>query len=427
MPLPLFYNSGAEGLQQQPIPPKVTQADWYVDWVNGNDANPGTLAKPVKTVMNGVVAQWGSMSPQLMQNTTLHIVSAQPVGAEDILLGPIFCNGFGFSIVQVPPVAGDPQLLASGRLLGAVTAKNRATAVKLQVTLDKPYPNGSIVQNTTHPSSATIQSMAGNVATMCQPINGFTTEVDTWAMNDVVNVIAPTVLNIQSLALTNMHFSNLSQLLNIRIPDSTGTPGSRNILIGTNTGTLLSQHCAIEANLLVPLGQNGFVFFIDCWTHPTSRQNIVGPVELLGGSWSPTFSAINNGNFPFSACDLDTYLIAPYGQFWCALANISGGNAQANDGQTFFMRVNFAGCTIWGTSAIDVQRGGRLINHAGASWTATILLTAANPIQIDGQGVANNVNPTTGVISAQGPLSLANLDANGSYMNLALGTWAGIW
>jgi hypothetical protein len=406
-------------------PIALSQTDWYVDWVSGNDANSGSITHPVKTVMGGIVAKWGTTSPVLNQNTTLHIVSAQPFGAEEIVLAP-YCNGFAFNIVQVPPVAGDPQLLGSGIVLAGLIAKNRTTAQRLTVTLDRNYPAGSIVQNLTSPSSAVIESMVGAVATLCQPLDfGSFSEVDTWANGNVVNVIAPSLLNLQHVVLNNSGFTNgISFMSGIRVPDPSGTPGFSWIDIGGYL--LVLTECAIEGNLSVPADAQG-VFLWDCWNDPSTTQSIRGVAAFYGGTY-PFVEClpINNGNFPFCVFDLDAYVGAVRGQFWFALTYLSG-LALVADGETMFSRVNVAGAAIWGPGQIGVERGGRLLNHSSLSWVALILLTHPNPIVLDGSSTANNANPVTGVISPASFVSPANLDANGTYVNLTTGSLVGIF
>src|SRR5271169_2286487 len=71
------------------INPAWLVPNWYVNWLTGNDANDGlTPATAVKTIADGIVfSKWRTNEPQLRVGITrIHVLAAEPVGAELIVL-----------------------------------------------------------------------------------------------------------------------------------------------------------------------------------------------------------------------------------------------------------------------------------------------------------------------------------------------------
>jgi len=187
-----------------------TQSDWYVDWVQGDDANPGTMLAPVKTVMGGVLAKWGTERPELAQKTTIHIVSAQPQNAEKIFLGPRLL-GVNLVIVGEPPVTRTVTA-------GTVTAKNRASdGAALKVAGMTGATTGQLLHNRTHESWAFVDSVVGDTATVSQPMTAMVEGVDsfylgsgvptapvpvnTWAPGDAIDVYDLPTINLVDFQL----------------------------------------------------------------------------------------------------------------------------------------------------------------------------------------------------------------------------------
>lgn len=273
-----------------PNPTAWTQADWYVDWAAGNDKNPGTPALPVKTIAGGIVAKWGTDSPELPQTTTIHLVNSQPVGAEQVVLEPTM---LGQSQLVF---AGNPSVNGAAFALGAVTAKNRATNTLLQIAGFAGKTPGQLVINPARGNSRCmiLAVSGGGVATLTQPLEpvtpGVTTayfatpaERDDWALGDVVQVYDTTTVNLIDIAAhgteTNPAYTAGAAVWfqGLHIPDPSGTVGT---------------------DCFCPEFEGGYVLFSDCFVEmfgqmqPTTFLNsCINTMFANGGQFEETYFA----------------------------------------------------------------------------------------------------------------------------------------
>ncbi len=179
-----------------------SQAVWFWDPSNvsglASDANSGLDAlHPVLTYTFGIAARWETYYPQLKQQTTITMMSSQPASLTDpVILDPIMYGTYLLLQGQL----GSHQQVNAG-VFGAVTPKNTSTGQQLEVNLGFAASVGQLVQNMTHPSFAYVVAVAGNVATMLQPLTPvvppasvfttFPTEVNTWAPGDTYTLWQP--------------------------------------------------------------------------------------------------------------------------------------------------------------------------------------------------------------------------------------------
>jgi len=324
------------------------QTDWYVDWVNGNDNNPGTLAKPVKTVMGGVVGKWGTASPLLQQSTALHMLTSQPRGAERIYLQPRL-DGVMFSILGT-------EILRGSFTLGAVTPRDRSTKTFLQAHGFTGYSPGQFVKNVTpgKESYAQIVGVAGDVAVLSQPLTSMVRGVDsayfggvptnpapvnTWAQGDSVHVYDMPIINLIDTQMTgpitdtSYATSGIFWLESLLIPDPTGTVGTCVFCPEYDGGYINFQRCAIEPYFEAYAPAMFAANFVNCWMAGGGEGN---NITILGGVLPENGYGVNL----YGACYIDGDTIA---QSWVA---------------------NW-GLLYCGTLAIDTN--GETIHHPGAS------------------------------------------------------------
>ena len=170
------------------------QAAWFVDPVNGHDSAAGDAAHPVKTIMGGIVARWGTRAPVLPQTTTITVLGDETIDQEEVVLEPILVDGSNFVLLgTLSPVVTFP--------LGAVTPKSETSPgndLGAAGFVDPSIRVGELVVNTTRGSSAVIDALAAGTATLTQPMtNASLTTVTAlpapaadngWAMGDSVTV-----------------------------------------------------------------------------------------------------------------------------------------------------------------------------------------------------------------------------------------------
>lgn len=397
-----------------------SQANWYIDWSAGNDANPGTITLPVKTVNGGVVAKWGTISPFLSQDTTLNVVTSQPAGVEQIFLSPVMAYGSHFTI------NGTKQPVAGPFILSGTTPKNRATPQLLLETLNANHPGGLLVTNTDHPSAAMIFSMAGSVATMCQPLNG-TTEVDTWANGDHVTITAPTGLNLVRLAPYAPGFDGLFNpfvtVQNIQVLDqSGGVFGHSSFGSQPESGTgILFQDCAFSASIYAT--GLGYSQYQNCWCDPLTFPTFKTITYWFGGYVSsPTSEGIAHTNSIIY--DLDAIITTSFGSCQLGLVYFAT-SLRVNKGALVDLEGYNAGVSIWGPGICSIQSSGKLLKQNGAgTWVNIFQLKGAFTLN----GISSGSTYTAGVWASGVALTPANLDAHSAiidpFTTATASTWA---
>lgn len=244
--LALLMASGGGGGSGSFPPASWSVPNWFIDPVNGNDANAGTSSgTPVKTVTGGIVAKWGSPQVVLNQSTTFHFLNSETSGQEAINLDITMTGGAIFRMLGNYVSQGTTTL-------ATVTAKNRSAQQPLVVTLAAAPPGlaiGWMLRNVTRGSRATIWSISGANLTMTQPYAAYALGAvqgipsgpdDTWAADDVIIVETSLAINLQSLNLRlsqTVFFgsgSNFSCLQALNLLDSLGDAAAIVESIGGN-------------------------------------------------------------------------------------------------------------------------------------------------------------------------------------------------
>ena len=166
-------------------PPSWTIQDWYFDPANSiacaSDSNSGTSATctggcagsvctsgigPTLTINEIFSHRLGTQSPTYPygQPVRFHQLSTQSLGVDSYFFTPNMSGG-GYAVL-----IGTPTVLHT-QAAGAVTARNRASGVLLQIAgMPGGTTAGQLVFNTTRNSYAFIDSMASTTATMQQPV-----------------------------------------------------------------------------------------------------------------------------------------------------------------------------------------------------------------------------------------------------------------
>ncbi len=190
-------------------PVSWTTPDWYLDGTAGNDANPGTIGSPIRTIMGGLVPRWGTSSPRLGQTTTLHVVGTQSVGLERAVISPVLQGSTtNFAIVGTPSNVGGTFHPATAVAISRVNPGN-----DLQLTgMPGGTTAGMLVRNQTRNSSAFIKSMNSSTATMEAPIldsalttvtgspNAFTSSDVAWVATDTLQLQSVPTLNLEQVS-----------------------------------------------------------------------------------------------------------------------------------------------------------------------------------------------------------------------------------
>ena len=243
-------------------PTSWTVPNWYIDSANSSgcasNSSSGTAATctggcsgsscpsgvgPLSTVTEITTHRWGTVSPILPQTTTLHVLSAQTIGQERIVLSPTMVANSGGTPSNFV-VLGTNTAVGSTFASGTVTAKSRGTPGTLLkiATIPGGAAAGMLVFNSTRSSWATIDSIAAGTATLTQPLsnavlttvtavpNFVGSEVDTWATSDTLQLFSEPLLNLTAFFPTSGDSNSAittptAWLQNLYIPDVSGTVG----------------------------------------------------------------------------------------------------------------------------------------------------------------------------------------------------------
>lgn len=401
----------------------LTQANWYVDWINGNDNNPGTLVSPVKTIMGGIVAKWGTSSPTLPQTTTINILTSQPLGAEKIFLSPTLTNISSLLIVGTPTASG------ASFTLGSVTAQNISTKQLWQATNFTGKTQGQLVVNVTRNNSrALILSVVGSTATLTQPIEAFVPGITTnffptptqhfdWQAGDTVQVYNLPHLNLIDFTAfgteDDLTFAKGGAVImqNLYIPDQSGSLGTTYFGPRYQNGIITTDSCIFEPSGQTPNG--------------TPLINCINSMWLYGGEFGFTFfngGAITGvGGAVFTSLNwLDGYVIidsstaASSNPIYCGWAAVSAnGQIILHPGSAIEIRqlwyLGPQGGALFGPGALHLQPQAACVRRLPTpSWTSCLNLTTLTLPSNVTTGTAYNAGVFTGGIA----LTSANLDTN---------------
>jgi hypothetical protein len=375
-------------------------ADWYVNPVSGSDGNPGTSASPVKTIMGGIVAKWGTQSPQLAQATTIHLLAAETLAQEAIVLSPQLIGGATLSIL------GTTSNVGAAFSPTGVTGKNRSppTPQLLELTgAPAGASAGTLVHNATKDSYAFIDSVTGTTWVMTQPFTGasLTTlssgygtspiEDDTWSTTDSYQRMSVPLLNLKVLSpvggdTTNIDNNPVLWVQQVHVPDASGTPG-QSIFTAQATGgcSCVFSMCWLDpvfqgegtggqwASANISSWHNGGLFGTHWW--------FVGGASNTSGGFFLDSSYLND----LAAVDGDIILHGGvtnhHGYCICGYAYVDAAGTSEVEAGLRLEPFYYLATQLWGPGTLSVSGGGNIVNESGTTWASC--LTVAT-LQIDG-------------------------------------------
>lgn len=240
--------------------PLWNQTQWFLDPANStglaSDSNSGIDANhPLLTWKKGVIAKWGTYSPEhSVQTITFTFLSGQPDETDSILYFPVFRPLAPGSSSATTVVFVYNLTVSTTVNTTAVTAKSRSTNVRLQATCGTSTITApALLQNISIGALAWIDGNANTGHTKLsgpqQPLTlpipsgaaGAMVAVDTWAVGNTVQVMG---------ALPNLYIADIK-------PTNAGAGG--NGLVQIQHFTIPSQGFPKDT-----LKHNRFVQFIEC-------------------------------------------------------------------------------------------------------------------------------------------------------------------
>jgi hypothetical protein len=427
-----------------------TVPDWYIDPANStgcaassNTCTSATCAAggvgPCRLI-DDVVNRWGTRTPVLRQNTTLHLLSSETLQQEAVVLTPVTAFGHYFALI------GTPQLISTFTA-GVVTPKNRAAGQLLQVATSPALPEATMVVNNTRGGSRArvyreIAADGGpsSTLTLSQPIvqttpavwagnfpSAMPAEDDTWATGDSLSAYSLPIVNLQIWQplggdATSSSLGGASWLQYVTVPDQSGSPGNSYFAAG------IPQGCVN--------------WYVDMTLEPYFELSGTSGGGITGGFAIDTASVggmqISDATYWAGLTDLFGASVISYGALdGDAIMNPSI-NTSSDD---FFGAVFTQGpvnvfssaltkiddvwvtgqAVIWGPGAVNVEDSAILEKVVGNTWVATLLNTGGLNLRGTGTGTAYTPG-APGVWTSGITLTAANLDAHNGLQNPISGT-----
>jgi hypothetical protein len=353
-----WYFDASSGAMRQT--PGVTQAEWYVDPVNGSDENDGTSAVNALKTVAQIFVRYGTTTPTLNQATTFWILnSTLPSDAwrYKILLGPA-----GSLSVQAPlgGATGTPALIAT---LAAYAAVNPVNGVNARATITvtgqswTPYIGNNCIAIGYSASNPTVPAyqfhlgsdLGSGVAAIDTPFKILSIETFPGiyaapAEGDTIKIYAQPTLYVDD---ANANIAEFFQFTNLNIQSSSGGA----IYIRSE---IFFFGCTFNACSIQTPGTNEEVYpyFIGC--HFSSNANYQG----LGGFWG---CGLDGEGVYLGGCSFD-------GDTWIAFRMHMGSS-----GVLYLRRVGFGqindvdvGGPIWQLNPTDYVGQGLVTAVYGA-------------------------------------------------------------
>lgn len=403
-------------------PASWSVSDWYVNPTTGNDSNAGTSAgTAVKTVMGGIVAKWGTTSPVLTQDTTIHLLAGQSVGQENVVLSLVLvaCN---FVIVGTTTSS-------AGFSPASVTAKNRATPQLLRLTVANSDSGGQVIFDVTRGSYGFVDSATGAAITMTQPFAAAglsaisptpsVAEDNGWVNTDTYQTVTLPTLNLIALSASggtqNGAFTKGTVWVqNVHIPDPSGTPGTSQFTPFVDGVTVVFSQCWIDPfftldGLLAVTRPWAMSCFLNGGATFTNQAAMVGGSASTNGAVFKTEAACDGdaiihgtsdcqglfGYVYFDGAISTGHLNEPFTIDPIGLATGAGGSAQ-----------------IWGPGSLDAGEaaGSIIANRTGQTWVSVLTLAS---LTIDGATTAYSP-PAVGTFVANGATQVDTAGVNGT-------------
>lgn len=410
--------------------PTWSQLAWFIDPSNvtglASDNNDGkTALTPVRTWNGGVIAKYGTYSPELAVSPTYTFLSGHTDDSDPVIFTPILINSQPIMTTALP--AG------TAGVLGAVTAVTRAAGSNAGLraaTLPAGSAAGDLIINHTRAESRSIveRSTGGAAFQLCQPFAAIdltnlpSPENNAWNTGDSVTVfrmaqiaityIVPIIvttgnLNAKAFVIEKMAFFN-------------------DIALGTQPRTVLGANvqcfdidnlrqtamqgqapsaslgCLYE-NMLIRSGLRG--------GPPISQNPDAGSGFMINGG-----ACLSGTVFAIQNAQLDGGFIMGEGDG--LVVNASLGEVAVDTGESLIVDGDsyigvaigwYSGGVVWGPGVLNSR--GRLTYDAGAGVAAATFTVAT--LQINGSSSVeshSNVNATD-VLHGQVALTAAALDA----------------
>jgi hypothetical protein len=416
--------------------------DWYMDPVAGVDtANGLTSGTAVKTFMGGIVPKWGTTRPILPQDVRLHVLSSETVGQESIIFEMIMVGGHNFIVI------GTPAPFGTAFTAGTVTAKSPGpTDADLKVAgMPAGITAGMLLVNSTRDSQATIDSISGTTAIMCQPwqTTGLLTvsaapaitplvPVNTWTSGDALQAFVPCTLNIKQIQPqggdANIGFTApCIWLQNIHVVDI-ASPGFSELAINPVGCGMVMVNCWVDpfVSQAPNIGASG-VFYVNCYLNGSGifqGANTETICEIIGGSINSSLSnkVFISGNVQVAG---DAILHGQSGVganvFFVGAVNFVEAHLTANvlavtrptSGMSI-LPVYGPGVghpVLWGAGGLGMEIGNGVIhNQSGDTWSNSTTLGAGLSLGLTG---GTGTSYSAGVFTGGSAVTPANIDTFG--------------
>jgi hypothetical protein len=393
-----------------------------------NEASGLAAGAPVRDFAE-IVRRYGTTHPILDYGVslTIHLLSPQPAGRDPIVFEPYLPGGGNLVLI------GTLAALGSAFPAGAITPKLRAAAGNALAV--GGFPAGAatpmLVKNATRGSSTQIDSVAGAVATLCQPFfdAGLTTvqypiqagttvlqEDDGWTAGDSLQLYVKPTANLKIFQARGADSPNavnkpVTWVQNVHVPDPSGVVGFSVVGIGGEANHITSL-CSFEPFVNSNIYDSGFGIdgastsaFFGCVFLGGGQFRFKHIVGGSTGSAGKNFTNFNDG----SVFDGDIILhgsVNVKGRYSnCGFALVLAGLVVDHGGHLLIrsewvpgamlygnvlgVTASFVGkSATWGAclrmSQIVMDGLTTGSSRSGSTWTDGILLTSANLDLFDG-------------------------------------------
>jgi uncharacterized delta-60 repeat protein len=413
------------------VNPNLLRAAWFIDPIDGNDANDGLTAITALRTYKELLSRWGGVDPILQQSTTVTFLNDQPDFSDPVeFSGHLINDG-------ILTFTGQLTQVASGTFSSIVT-KNRSTGQRWNVTDNLKPANfwqqwvGYLVHDTTADAWFWVDSNLGSsTAVITEPlaqgsINNPSPAFVTISSGDNYIIYKPTkiyLVNFSPISISQF----TSELSHIWIIGPSGLGGFDNTFTQTFT-FMLESRCDTTFNQLVGLSAAGSTT-TNSWL---GGGEIYTSAFIFGGSVGTEFANLMPGSTLL--LDGDVAIDAPLqnvqgtviigAAYWNGdmdipnIFSLGAGTAQVYVTSNAIYGV----AALWGSGAINVHVGGDL----GYSGSAAGAFLKSGGLTLDGATTANAFNLTVnpGVWNTGITLTPANLDASigtGGFGNIAYG------
>ena len=427
------------------IPPSWRQGTWFVDPANSSTcasdnnrtcslATCGTSGDGPCVSYGSIAARWGTTSPLLQQNTVLTWMSSEPTATTDeVIFEPMIgATGIG-AWIQGTLTSSAPGTIT------IVAAKSASANQPLQATFSASPQQGTLVQNTTHPSKAWIDLTSTTInahtgALVTQPMVLLTAppalqvillpEVNTWATSDAFVYQTPPRVNLRVVQPKsvdsdfNLQFQGIGiYVRDVWVPEPGGA-GSTQV---TMNAKVLAQENRFDVIVNVPYtvgpAHDNNVSFDNNWCS-AGGDFVGGSFVLAGGAYGTIVGVGNAVRSTASYIDGDVILHGnwrlqnnPYfgNQIGLVYADATLFITDANMGMSTGL---YGGATIYGSGNLDIFGKGGISYISGAGGAVSSF--AGTTLYVDFQKTKVCLSiPTNGTLGACNlSLSAASLDSN---------------